>query len=521
MNTGRVAVSAQTLPVLTGTPVAGMAYLDRPKPAGYFIFPDLSVRHEGKYRLSFNLYEELKEPEKDADVDSPEPSPRILDKTTNKGSGCKDVVHFRLEVKSGPFSVFSAKKFPGLSESTQLSRTVNDQGCRVRIRRDVRMRRRDKTSDGYQNNGDDSGYHHPDRFATAHHPPDRPRSISNASAEASTPYSIERRGSLHDVDYYHGAGYQQPPPPPRQSATSYASHLSFGGPSTPHYQTPVMNVPPPPPLQQAYPQPPQVYGHGPPIHARQISAPHNYTYPCQPPQQATYVPPPYIDEKPFHDVRHSSGDALSARQQMPSDSYVQHHPALQAHSASSLMRSLTPLNTNTANQAQPSLPPIKSLVQTSDMESPSSEPKSSMTGGPHGPQNPYSANSHLPAGCPSYTSGTPQSSHARSTSQGKRMFESAFDGSHVNQPLHGGKRPSEALAAQDTLHVQTDDGEYIAEYDDLNGGSLGYRRADGTIQYKKCPSPRDQRYITFHKPYDLNHLHLTTTARDTRYISNM
>ena len=54
------------LTVLTGTPVAGMVYLDRPSPAGYFIFPDLSVRHEGVYRLSFSLYEELKS-EKDDD----------------------------------------------------------------------------------------------------------------------------------------------------------------------------------------------------------------------------------------------------------------------------------------------------------------------------------------------------------------------------------------------------------------------------------------------------------------------
>ena len=66
---GRGGQSQNQLTVLTGTPVAGMVYLDRPSPAGYFIFPDLSVRHEGKYRLSFSLYEELKEA-KDGDKDS-------------------------------------------------------------------------------------------------------------------------------------------------------------------------------------------------------------------------------------------------------------------------------------------------------------------------------------------------------------------------------------------------------------------------------------------------------------------
>ncbi|KAL9097951.1 MAG: hypothetical protein Q9163_006292 [Psora crenata] len=132
MNQGRVAVSPHTLPVLTGTPVAGMAYLDRPKPAGYFIFPDLSVRHEGKYRLSFNLYEELKEPEKDADVGAPEGSPTTRERhLASNPTGPRNFVHFRLEVRSGPFAVFSAKKFPGLAESTAMSRLVNEQGPRT------------------------------------------------------------------------------------------------------------------------------------------------------------------------------------------------------------------------------------------------------------------------------------------------------------------------------------------------------------------------------------------------------
>jgi len=127
---GRAPPSTPSFPVLTGTPVAGMAYLDRPTPAGYFIFPDLSVRHEGKYRLSFELFENLSEV-KDLDPEDPD---IIFD-------GNHFVTH-RAEVKSAPFTVFSAKKFPGLSESTTLSRMVAEQGCRVRIRRDVRMRRR-------------------------------------------------------------------------------------------------------------------------------------------------------------------------------------------------------------------------------------------------------------------------------------------------------------------------------------------------------------------------------------------
>ncbi|ESU06761.1 hypothetical protein FGSG_11955 [Fusarium graminearum PH-1] len=130
-------------PILTGVPASGMAYLDRPSEAGYFIFPDLSVRHEGLYRLTFSLFETTKE-EQDFDI-------QPADGDLPPG------VDFRMEIKTDPFSVFSAKKFPGLMESTQLSKTVADQGCRVRIRRDVRMRKRDTKSGGNNNNNNNAG----------------------------------------------------------------------------------------------------------------------------------------------------------------------------------------------------------------------------------------------------------------------------------------------------------------------------------------------------------------------------
>lgn len=120
-------------PVLAGVPASGVAYLDRPHAAGYFIFPDLSVRHEGRFRLSFSLYESCKE-ERDFDVN------QVHDPTSG--------VDWRMEIKTISFHVYSAKKFPGLMESTELSKTVANQGCRVRIRRDVRMRKRDAKKDG-------------------------------------------------------------------------------------------------------------------------------------------------------------------------------------------------------------------------------------------------------------------------------------------------------------------------------------------------------------------------------------
>ena len=62
-----------TIPVLAGVTVASAAYLEKPRRAAYFIFPDLSVRHEGWYRLRFSLFEGIKH-SRDADIDKPFPS---------------------------------------------------------------------------------------------------------------------------------------------------------------------------------------------------------------------------------------------------------------------------------------------------------------------------------------------------------------------------------------------------------------------------------------------------------------
>ncbi|ORX44616.1 hypothetical protein DM01DRAFT_1386849 [Hesseltinella vesiculosa] len=81
--------------------------------AGFFVFPDLSVRIEGRYRLKLSLFE-------------------IIGKEVYH---CKSIV-------SDQFVVYSAKKFPGMEESTLLSRTFADQGLKIRIRKELRQRRR-------------------------------------------------------------------------------------------------------------------------------------------------------------------------------------------------------------------------------------------------------------------------------------------------------------------------------------------------------------------------------------------
>jgi len=132
--------NAPIIPVLTGVAVASAAYLERPKKAAYFIFPDLSVRHEGWYRLKFSLFEQIKHAQ-DADPDRPFQDVPASTEEQRTAPVRHESMANRMEVLSIPFQVYSAKKFPGLNTSTALSKVVADQGCRVRIRRDIRQRK--------------------------------------------------------------------------------------------------------------------------------------------------------------------------------------------------------------------------------------------------------------------------------------------------------------------------------------------------------------------------------------------
>eukprot|EP00842_Homolaphlyctis_polyrhiza_P002802 jgi/Hompol1/3522/HPOL_003268-RA len=84
------------------------------KDGAFFVFPDLSVRMEGIYRLKFSLFEIV--------------NTEIL---------------FCTSIISDIFNVFPAKKFPGMEESTMLSRTFAEQGLKIRIRKEVRPRKYD------------------------------------------------------------------------------------------------------------------------------------------------------------------------------------------------------------------------------------------------------------------------------------------------------------------------------------------------------------------------------------------
>jgi hypothetical protein len=238
---GRVQPTPQQVPVLTGMPVSGMAYLDRPTEAGYFIFPDLSVRHEGKYKLSFNLYEQTKH-QNDTDAE-----PSNEQKPNPAGIASPDSsFDWRLEVKSAQFTVFSAKKFPGLAESTNLSRTIAEQGCRVRIRRDVRMRRREDKPRDYEDD---------DYTRVPHTPASLPRSRSNSlgTDEGEYPPGQTPGSLLNFIPQSQGQPQFAHPQMPVQPQPAYQPRPYD---HSQHYNRPAVPVPGPSygPDRNAYPQ---------------------------------------------------------------------------------------------------------------------------------------------------------------------------------------------------------------------------------------------------------------------------
>ncbi|KAI1435628.1 velvet factor-domain-containing protein [Xylaria sp. CBS 124048] len=328
MANGRVQTPAATSPpVLTGFPVSGCCYLDRPDPAGYFLFPDLSVRHEGRYRLVFSLYELVKNAG-DLDRDAPEPEAG--------GSFPSDACH-RLDLKSADFTVYSAKKFPGLTESTALSRAVAEQGCRVRIRRDVRMRRRDTNTkpsgvDEYNNTTEGE-------FVTKRHTqtPDgfRARSVSNSSIDRAS--FADRRPS--------NVEYGTAPHPPVFQGKSPAAMLNFGQPPN------------------AFAQP----SYGP------MGASHPQSTPVSPaqsvftPAQGVNVPPP---PSPSYSNSYTPYDQVDAEHRRLSNSYplALGRPLRSADHRSSISSNVSMEN----NNQRPILPSI-SYPNPPDPSSPYSE----------------------------------------------------------------------------------------------------------------------------------------------------
>jgi hypothetical protein len=472
------------LTVLTGTPVAGMVYLDRPDQAGYFIFPDLSVRHEGKYRLGFSLYEELKDP-KDADQ---------LDEAAAAAAaqGEAQITH-RLEVKSQPFTVYSAKKFPGLASSTQLSRTVADQGCRVRIRREVRMRRREKGKDydGYSDRGRHSAT--PDAYqphmAGAHpgsEAAERERSASIASHASLAAAPLSRRPSGHDM----GPAYPQPAYPPQVVAQHPGAQPAAA--AQPQYsQAPAHQYAAPYAQQHAQMQPPPMQPPQPQMHygqyqysqaagpapSHQHPAYYGYGHPAQ--QHAQYEEPA-VARTMSVDYSHGAPGPISAdirRHSMIQTPSYPHSSQPQAYSSQYQQPGYAP---------QQQTPKMRQMSQASAAGAPAIAPhvlppiNTSLV-----------AQTKLEASPPS--SAVSQSHYydmARSSENGqvngKRSYDRVFDTRHLNGPLRQGARPSVSGYG----HLVADDGN-DSELAELESLKMSYRRADGREIARPLPPSHD------------------------------
>lgn len=485
MAQGRLPTAA-SFPVLTGTPVAGMAYLDRPNPAGYFIFPDLSVRHEGKYRLSFALYEELKE-QKDMDTD-------VSNNVQVKASGIDAYVTHRLEVKSAPFTVFSAKKFPGLTESTQLSRLVAEQGCRVRIRRDVRMRRRDtKGGEKWDEYEDEAAREHARRTATPNtgldQSPERPPS---AASNPSAADFAQRRPSMQEMNQGYPQSYSQPMGPPQHPPQSTYQ------PPTPYSNTtPYANHYPPQPQP-----PPNVMQ--PPQNTYQSSAP-TYQQPHQPqqmqPQHMAPMPQPQYGYLPNQGYP-QNGYESQPHARPESGEY---HP----HSATEYRRPSIPQPQHNATY-----PPVNGMVTPYSQQDNSNRPpqvnqppqmlhmpslqptgtRSAATSQLNGQHLAPLKTEKLAIDSPTYQlngaiSASPNDMHFGSSAKyapqtpqigGKRAYSETFDTKHLNQPLRQGARP--APLSEDANASYDNDSDDVETFDVR---AMEYRRADGSQRTRR------------------------------------
>ncbi|KAI9742469.1 MAG: velvet protein [Claussenomyces sp. TS43310] len=477
---GRGQSQPAQIPVLTGMPVSGMAYLDRPSEAGYFIFPDLSVRHEGKYKLSFNLYEETKE-SKDGDAEPGDNQPAVPAGLFANGS-----FDFRLEVKSDPFTVYSAKKFPGLAESTMLSRTVAEQGCRVRIRRDVRMRRRDGKASEEFNEFDEEYSRVARRSATPssiHDVYSRQRSLSNASVDRQS-YIQERRSSgVEPSQQPYPAAYAHSPLAP-QSATG--GYLSFGSSSAPQYQAPQFAQPQPPsrPVQQQQ-QPPYPeqsnWNYSESVMYRHQPAPYQYS------DRQPY-PQPYGSQRSGYDTgdfRRPSATYTSVP--APSSSATQYAHVDQGYSRNGSTapyqqyppRSHTPVSQTPVNLAPLKMPAMEPKYESkSSPVVPLSAPSRMVV--PH--QLPSPGYQDRSTGYGNFTGSAPTPAVSELTRNAKRPFDSVFNSSSLHQPLHNGMRPTSSHHAQSAAFDDDD------EADNLEALRMQYKRADGSSYSRELPT---------------------------------
>ncbi|WWC58933.1 uncharacterized protein I303_101478 [Kwoniella dejecticola CBS 10117] len=235
---------------LTGTPVSSLYHLrdlDNSE-AAFFVFPDLGVRKEGRYKLKLTLFE-------------------IVDQE----------VYYCTTMFTATFSVYSAKKFPGMSKATDLSKSFAEQGLKIRVRKDPRQpARNNKTKRKSDAADSEEEYDTPHHDQRKQHPPPQPQHHhhqAKRSRGASVGYPNEdptggrfyRPSSSHShgeppMGNYHAyqqaqsnghapggfypghppPGHHMPPPPPPSAYDPYRNHQAL----SPDYPPPHGSYPP-------------------------------------------------------------------------------------------------------------------------------------------------------------------------------------------------------------------------------------------------------------------------------------
>ncbi|GAA5931897.1 hypothetical protein JCM1841_006789 [Sporobolomyces salmonicolor] len=292
---------------VAGSVVSSLFHL---KDQSCFVFPDLSVRTEGRWRFKMSMY-------------------KIVE----------DGVHFCDSILTDVFQVYSSKRFPGMGKSTELSKSFAQQGLKLRIRRpgsknedeeDLTPPRRNRisplvthrptassTADFQPPPPPPVATQHERRTsgpsASSYYPP-LPSSSSSASASACRKRPWSSRGadspastSRHPTPNPHGHGYAPYPPQsalsrPTRSVSHYnpsqpdqrrLAHLhehprrsSYNASNAPSYSPPssyTSSFPPPAP-STGYSAAPRHYGPLPPSNA--------YSRPSSPQHSHSYLPPP-------------------------------------------------------------------------------------------------------------------------------------------------------------------------------------------------------------------------------------
>lgn len=391
-----------------------------------------------------------------------------------KPSAPKSSLDFRLDVISKQFQVYSAKKFPGLATSTNISRVIAEQGCRVRIRRDVRMRRRGDKRPGDYDFDEERMYRSSDRFSTPDsytaNPVERARSTSISTVDhAYYGPGIQRRPSA-EYGFPPAQSYPRPmapapaqastpapaAPPPPSHAPAYPSHLSFGATQT-QYPAPHL------PRTQPATTPTNVYSPRPSIsHARNPSvgteydgANNGYSYP-QPRVQnersaypKTALPPLRLE--------------LPPRLEPPKALNVQRSSEARSTDPNAYQSIIQPPVPRAQTPHAPSLPPLRSL-------------SGEYTNNPSQPQNGV-----VQSPGPDLTPGKRilwETNHSVS----KRTYGDTFG--HDERPLYNGMRPD---AENFVPSRSSSDASRVSFYSDSRD-EMAYKRANGRMATKISPA---------------------------------